>query len=177
MPAFFGLSFQELLAAKHPTAWVDFECGCITEEEMVSKFFLDGRPVDGDRLKSVMREKYHYIDGMESLLSRLSSAGYEMHTLSNYPSWYKIIEDKLKLSKYVKWTYISCEGPMQGHRKPNAQAYASVLSHLGIPPERALFVDDRGVNIEGAIQSGIQSILFKNADALERDLRARGLEF
>ena len=25
MPAFFGLSFDELMAAKHPTAWVEFE--------------------------------------------------------------------------------------------------------------------------------------------------------
>lgn len=31
MPRFFGMSFQELLAAKHPDAWVRFERGVIDQ--------------------------------------------------------------------------------------------------------------------------------------------------
>ena len=27
MPAFFGMTFDEMMAAKHPTAWVEFEHG------------------------------------------------------------------------------------------------------------------------------------------------------
>jgi hypothetical protein len=31
IPAFFGLSMKELLVVKHPTAWMEFESGQVTE--------------------------------------------------------------------------------------------------------------------------------------------------
>ncbi len=57
--------------------------------------------------------KYRYLDGMPALLSRLKAAGYPMHAMSNYPSWYRMIEDKLQPSQYLSWTFVSCEGPMK----------------------------------------------------------------
>lgn len=57
--------------------------------------------------------KYRYLDGMQTLLGRLKAAGYPMHAMSNYPSWYRMIEDKLQPSQYLSWTFISCEGPMR----------------------------------------------------------------
>lgn len=50
MPRFFNLTFKELLAAKHPTAWVEFENAIITEDELFAKFFADGRQFDGQAL-------------------------------------------------------------------------------------------------------------------------------
>lgn len=50
MPRFFNLTFKELLAAKHPTAWVEFENDMITEDELFVKFFADGRQFDGQAL-------------------------------------------------------------------------------------------------------------------------------
>jgi hypothetical protein len=50
---------------------------------------------------------------MEQLLGRLKAAGYEMHALSNYPVWHQMIEEKLRLSRFLSWTYLSCEGPME----------------------------------------------------------------
>lgn len=156
---------------------------------------------------------------MEQLLGRLAGSGYELHALSNYPSWWQIIEGKLQLSRHLRWTYLSCTGPMevrhahgrvrshgaarrgplqrpwadgplvsgaalrpkashacvqwpprhvppapcappheanapataplraQGYRKPDAEAYARVLAHLGVPAGQVLFVDDRQVNV------------------------------
>lgn len=37
---------KELLQQKHPSAWVEFETGKITEEELGGKFFADGREFD-----------------------------------------------------------------------------------------------------------------------------------
>jgi hypothetical protein len=50
MPAYFNLSFKELLAAKHPTAWIEFERGLISEADFLDKFFADGRAFDGPGL-------------------------------------------------------------------------------------------------------------------------------
>lgn len=54
MPKFFDLSFKELLEAKHPTAWVEFERDLINEEQLFAKFFKDGRSFDGKALVQMM---------------------------------------------------------------------------------------------------------------------------
>jgi FMN hydrolase / 5-amino-6-(5-phospho-D-ribitylamino)uracil phosphatase len=54
MPAHFEMTFEELLAAKHPTTWIDFERGLLTESQALERFFSDGRTVDADRLKAML---------------------------------------------------------------------------------------------------------------------------
>lgn len=58
-------------------------------------------------------QHYNYIDGMQPLLARLNAAGFTLHAMSNYPVWYRLIEDKLQLSRYLHWTFLSCSGPMK----------------------------------------------------------------
>lgn len=56
---------------------------------------------------------YRWIDGMEFLLLDLARQGVEMHIFSNYPSWYKRIEAKLAVTRFLPWTFVSCEGPIK----------------------------------------------------------------
>jgi hypothetical protein len=56
---------------------------------------------------------YEYVDGMQPLLARLSAAGVAMHAMSNYPSWWRHVEAKLQVSRYLPWTFVSCEGAMK----------------------------------------------------------------
>lgn len=58
IPEFFGMTMKELLAAKHPTAWVEFEKGEISEHQLFQKFFLDGRSFDGPGLLQSMVNTY-----------------------------------------------------------------------------------------------------------------------
>ena len=46
MPAYFGMTLKELIAVKHPTAWVQFEKGETTQDDLFRDFFKDGRPFD-----------------------------------------------------------------------------------------------------------------------------------
>ena len=46
MPEFFEMSFDALLEAKHPSAWVEFELGKCSEEDFLRSFFSDGRAFD-----------------------------------------------------------------------------------------------------------------------------------
>jgi hypothetical protein len=50
---------------------------------------------------------------MQQLLQDLHRANVDMHAITNYPVWYKLIEEKLQLSRYLDWTFMSCEGVMQ----------------------------------------------------------------
>ena len=54
VPKFFGMTLTELYSLKHPTAWVDFEKGHLTEDALVSSFFKDGRPFDSEGMKRMM---------------------------------------------------------------------------------------------------------------------------
>ena len=54
VPEFFNMSLKELYSVKHPTAWVEFEKGEISEDVLVSKFFRDGRAFDSEGMKHMM---------------------------------------------------------------------------------------------------------------------------
>lgn len=46
MPAYFGMTLKELIAVKHPTAWLQFEKGETSQEDLFRDFFKDGRSFD-----------------------------------------------------------------------------------------------------------------------------------
>jgi HAD superfamily hydrolase (TIGR01509 family) len=172
IPAFFGMSLRELLAVKHPSTWVRFEHGELTEDEVIASFFADGRAFDGRAFGDMLRAAYRFIDGVEPLLMELAGREVPMHALSNYPCWYRLIEERLALSRYVAWSFVSCE---TGLRKPDPEAYLGASRALGVAPERCLFVDDRAQNCDAARAVGMDAIVFTDAGALRDALRERGL--
>jgi len=172
MPAFFGMTLAEMLAQKHPNNWGRFEKSELTEAEFLGAFFADGRRYDHEGFKASIRGSYTWIEGVEPLLAQLSARGVEMHALSNYPEWYAWIEERLALSRYLKWTFVSCHTRL---RKPDPAAYESAAKQLGLPPEQVLFIDDRAKNCDAARATGMQAIHFEgNVQALERALRESG---
>ncbi|KAG8639611.1 flavin mononucleotide hydrolase 1, chloroplatic [Manihot esculenta] len=172
VPPFFGMSFEELIESKHPTAWIEFEKGLIDEMQLFKKFFKDGRPFDLEGLKNCMRKGYSYIDGVPELLYDLRQNNYEMHAFTNYPIWYKMIEEKLKISTYLSWTFCSC---ISGKRKPDLDFYLEVVRHLSVDPASCVFIDDRLTNVKAATEVGIVGLHFKNAHTLREDLARIGV--
>jgi HAD superfamily hydrolase (TIGR01509 family) len=172
MPAFFGMSLRELLVQKHPDAWVRFEHGELSEGELLASFFADGRRFDHDAFVAMLRRTYRWLDGIEPLLAELAERGTTMHALSNYPCWYRLIEESLGVSRFVAWSFVSCE---IGLRKPDPEIYRVASRSLRVPPERCLFVDDRVDNCEAARAVGMDALVFTDAAALREALLARGL--
>ena len=171
VPGFFGISLEKLLEAKHPTAWLEFERGKLSPDEYYATMFADGRPVDGTALERHVRAAYRFEPGMEELLGELSSTGRDMHALSNYPVWYRMIEAKLGLSRYLSWNFLSCH---TGLRKPEPAAYTSAAESLGVAPGDCLFIDDRQANCDGARAVGMPAVRFVGAQALREELRRSG---
>ena len=61
-------SAQDLFKVKHPTAWLDFEKGLISDDEFRSSFYADLREFDEseyDGLKACMYEGYAWLDGIQ----------------------------------------------------------------------------------------------------------------
>lgn len=173
MPAFFGMSLDELIRVKHPTAWVEFEKGLLDEEAFLQRFFADGRPYDVQGFKTRIQRSYEWMEGMQPLLAELHARGYEMHVLSNYPPWYRWIEERLQLSRYLAWSFVSCH---TGVRKPSARAYLGATEQLGVAPSRCLFIDDRTRNVDAARQVGMRAARFDGSvRRLRSELAARGV--
>ena len=118
---------------------------------------------------------YRYLEGMEELLSRLQNAEVPMHIMSNYPAWWRNIEAQLGLSARLPWTFISCEGPMKGVRKPEPECFDVVQQTLHVESDQLLLIDDRTPNVEGALQAGWDAIHFQDAQQLEAALQQRGI--
>jgi len=174
VPKFFDLSFAELLRVKHPEMWILFEKGEVEEAAVMQNFFLDNRSFDHKAFVDMMCDKYEYVHGMQMLLEKLKSTGVEMHAFSNYPEWFRKIEDKLSLGRYLQWTFVSCHGPMKGLRKPDAKAYEVVVETLRCSPSDVLLIDDREQNIKAGRQAGFDSVLFKDTATLKQELKQRG---
>ena len=172
VPAFLGTTLEELLAAKHPTAWARFETGEIDEARMLREFFRDARPVPPG-LREHMARSYRWIEGMRELLEALAAGGYELHAHSNYPDWYRSIEHELELSRYLQWTFVSC---LTGLRKPDPRAYEHAAEELRVAPADCVFVDDREENCRAARDVGMRALRFESAERLRADLRSLGID-
>ena len=55
--------------------------------------------------------------------------------------------------------------------KPDKRLYHLAAERLGVSPEEAIFVDDMPVNIEGALEAGMQAILHTNAQFTIQQIR------
>jgi HAD superfamily hydrolase (TIGR01509 family) len=171
MPEFFGVSFDDLIRSLKPGPWVEFELGRRSESEFLDDFFADGRGFDHTAFVQRVHDAYRWLPGMEELLAELRDRGRPMHTFSNYPEWYQMIEQRLEVSRFAEWSFVSC---LMEFRKPDPAAYAHVLRTLGVPAERCIFVDDRMSNCDAAREVGIHAIRFEGVEPLRDSLHDSG---
>lgn len=160
---------QDLMKIKNHGAWVAFEHGHLTEQEFCRQFFSDGRSFDVSGLKQTIFDHMEYLPDVEELLQELHEEGYRMYALSNYAPWYELIENKLKLSRFLSWQFVSCK---TGLRKPDPEAFLNVAKTLNEPPSAFIFVDDRQKNVDAARGAGMQAFIRdpKDKDALRKGL-------
>lgn len=172
IPRFFGIPLEELLPILSREAWFEFERGEIDEPTFARRFFRDGREFDCEGLKAAMVAGYDFLPGMQQLLEELATCGIAMHALSNYPLWYSLIEDKLSLSQYLEWSFVSCK---TGVRKPAPEAYTGAARALDADPSDCIFVDDREPNCAAARAVGMVALRFSSAAELRSELLGLGV--
>lgn len=172
MPRFFGMSLAEMMAAKHPRAWIEFELSAWDEARFLENFFADGRAFDHAGFRECVFSGYELLPGVEEILTRLRAGSVELHTASNYPCWWREIEARTRLSRFVAWTFVSSE---LGARKPDARFFEAMTERLGASPGECVFVDDQPRNCDAARALGFDAVLFEGAPQLRDALAKRGL--
>jgi putative hydrolase of the HAD superfamily len=60
--------------------------------------------------------------------------------------------------------------------KPDPEIYLYTLQQLGTRPDETLFLDDKQVNVDAALDLGMKALQFSNVETLRGDLVAAGLD-
>ncbi|MEW6732729.1 MAG: HAD-IA family hydrolase [Acidobacteriota bacterium] len=174
VPSFFGMTMAEFLQVKDPDSWPDFELGKIDEAEYFHNFFRNGTTrqlEDSESFKAALFAAYHYVEGMEALLTLLHKNGAPLWVHSNYSPWVSEIRTRLGLDRFFTGYAMSFE---LGARKPDPQAYQAALAYIGEIAANCLLIDDRMINVEAARALGMLSIHFQSTPQLHRDLISYG---
>jgi putative hydrolase of the HAD superfamily len=54
--------------------------------------------------------------------------------------------------------------------KPDPAIYTHAVAAMGAEPGEVTFVDDKEVNVDGAVRAGLRGVVFRGVDQLRRDL-------
>ena len=108
-------------------------------------------------------------EGINELLASLKKQ-YQLVALTNTNSIHRQVWKVKYRDTLNHFDKVFCSHELKT-RKPEAQAYQSVLDYLGTKPQRTIFLDDSYANTEGAAQLGIKTILVESQPKMQADLR------
>jgi len=154
-----------------------FETGRLSLERYLDRtIFYRERNFAKDVFKVHMFDQSKPINGTLDVAARLAQAGrYLMSTLNNESrelNLYRI--GHFELRKHFSLFMSSC---FLGVKKPEDEMFRLALDLTQREPEECLFIDDREINLECAARLRLQTLHFKNAAQLEKDLHNLGLKF
>jgi epoxide hydrolase-like predicted phosphatase len=147
-------AFDVTRRARHTGA---LGCG---EQEMLAVVRSCGVEADLGLVRDVSAAQIAYLcedgaglyDDTLPALRTLRARGIRTAIVSNCDHWTRPVVGALALDGEVDAIVLSCE---VGVMKPDAAIYHLALERLGVPPERALFVDDKAENCAAARALGL----------------------
>jgi HAD superfamily hydrolase (TIGR01509 family) len=162
LPAFAGQLLEDLC------------CGRLSEDEYLARILQRQQwSITAPEVKRIIRDNFHHrVPGMEELVSLLARQ-HKLILLSDHAAeWVAYIRDVHPWLRVFQTRFFSFE-LQQTKREPST--FRLVLDAIKRRPEDCLLVDDRAPNLGVAASIGIRGICFTSADALARELAARGL--
>lgn len=112
------------------------------------------------------------VEGMAEMVRRLKDAGYGIYLLSNAGPTHNTYWPTVPGSEYFDGVVASANEKLV---KPQPELFRLICERFGLIPEECLFVDDRETNLAGAEVCGMQSVIFRSAKDLERQLKELGI--
>jgi putative hydrolase of the HAD superfamily len=171
----FGLEFQEF-QTRHEMLKTAFETGRLGLDGYVRKaVFHRSRSFSPEDFKSFMFAQSQPLGETLDWLRTLAATGkYRLFTLNN---------ESRELHEYRVGTFgldavfqaflTSC---YLGQVKPDEDIYLNALGITGCGKHRAIFIDDRALNVEPAEALGLIAVQFQGLDQLRASLKDYGVE-
>jgi len=156
----FNVSEEEFYGTIHDFGgWKEFSLGKITMAEFYKR--CGARAVnfrfDGDYFFKLLKQNIRPNREMINFIRRLSK-NYIIGIISNSPKeWHEAIMEKTRLRDIVKVRAVS--GYLHV-RKPESGIFSKALKRAKVKGGQAIYVDDRGDRIRGALKLGIKAVVF-----------------
>jgi putative hydrolase of the HAD superfamily len=171
----FGLDWEEF-RERHDLSFPAFDSGQITLNQYLDRtLFYRPRPFTREEFTAFMFAQSREYPETRAVLSSVSRAGkYFVASINNEPrelNNYRI--EAFGLRKDFQAFFSSC---YLNARKPEETIYRIALEVTQRPPETAVFIDDRALNLENPRRLGMHVVHHQTAEQLRNDLRALGIE-
>ncbi|MGH2808008.1 MAG: HAD family hydrolase [Actinomycetota bacterium] len=139
-----------------------FETGKLDEEEFSVRFAqrlaqATGKEIDPERFVQRMFGGMRLEEGMLDAVAKARAAGFKTGLLSN--SWGLGGYPRARLAEIFDDVVISAE---VGMRKPDPAIFELSVTHLGVPPNASIFVDDHPGHLKAAAESGMTTVLHRS---------------
>lgn len=114
------------------------------------------------------------VPGVHAIVEALDSLGVPLFAITNFSAdfWAPFRAREDAFFRRFRGIVVSGEVKML---KPDPAIYYLALDHFRLRPDQALFVDDRKINVDGAVAVGMRGHLFTGAEDLRRRLEREGL--
>ncbi|MDB5352769.1 MAG: haloacid dehalogenase superfamily protein subfamily variant 3 with third motif having or [Planctomycetota bacterium] len=171
----FGLDYAEF-QTRHEMLKTGFETGRLGIDRYIRKtVFHRERGFSPDEFKAFMFAQSRPLGNTLDWLRTLAASGkYRLFTLNNESrELHEYRVRTFELNSIFRAFFTSC---YLGQVKPDEDIYINALGIAGCRREKAVFIDDRSLNIEPAQALGFNAVLFQGLDDLRSRLKEFGVE-
>ncbi len=171
----FGLDYPEF-QTRHEMLKTAFETGRLSLDGYVQKtVFHRSRSFSADEFKTFMFGQSQSLgEALDWIRHLAASRTCRLFTLNNESR--ELHEHRVRtfgLGEIFECFFTSC---YLGQAKPDEDIYLSAMGMAGCRRQRAIFIDDRPLNVEPALALGLIAHQFQGLDVLRAFLKDRGIE-
>lgn len=157
--------------------WIQLDRGSITEEAALAAVC----PRLPQKLHGIAREivthwwgfPFRPMAGMEELVRELKAEGYTLYILSNAGLPLRQYHPLLPGGDCFSGVVVSSEEKVV---KPQPEIFRVLLDRYDLTPGNCVFIDDVPVNCEGAVNAGLNAVVFRgDITCLRKELRRMGV--
>ncbi len=114
------------------------------------------------------------VPGVHAIVEALDARGVPLFAITNFSAdfWAPFQAREADFFRRFRDIVVSGEEKLL---KPDPAIYYLALDRFGLKPAEALFIDDRAINVEGALAVGMKAHLFTTAEDLRARLATEGL--
>ncbi|MEM6330101.1 MAG: HAD family phosphatase [Planctomycetota bacterium] len=181
MAAVSGVSAERVREAIYPYGdtrdpqW-RFEAGGYTEDAYYAFFCqaVEATPPRAE-LEVACADMFAPIEATHRLAEGLAAAGCRLGLLSNTNAWHWRFVLDGRFAALNRAFGVQVTSFAVGAMKPDRKIYDAAIAAAGCETGRIFFTDDRPENVQGALDAGMDAVLFTGAEQLAADLAERGV--
>ncbi len=172
-----GLEPQEVMAAVFDSGYeIKYENGLISCDEFHHLFSERTKTcLEKEEFLNYIGDVFSPIQKMFPLLTQLRAMNFPMGILSNTcpAHWHSVVKSFTVVREFFSPVILSYEVMAM---KPDPKIYETAIVKAGCQSQNCFFVDDRQENVQGAIDAGMDAVLYTGLPDLMMDLERRGVD-